>query len=106
MVALSAVVSLHTGKSPPGELDHATSGAVVQFLQSSASSAVFTSASAREGTVCIKAWATHLQAAKLWLAACAVRRSRPVNLCFQAYLHALYRKFFRDTQCLAQYAFA
>jgi len=46
VVALPAVTSLHTGKSPSGEFDHATFGAVVQSVQSSASSAVFTSASA------------------------------------------------------------
>jgi len=46
VVALPAVASLHAGKSPPGEFDHATFGAVVQSVQSSASSAVFTSASA------------------------------------------------------------
>lgn len=55
VIALPAVAALPAGKSPPGELDHATSGAVVHFLQTSAS------------TVCIKAWARDLQAAKLWL---------------------------------------
>jgi len=49
VVALPAVASLHAGKSPPGVLDHAPSGAVVQLLQSSASSAVFIPASAQEG---------------------------------------------------------
>ncbi len=51
VVALPAVASPHAGKYPPEELDHATSGAVVQFVQSLASSAVFTSASAQEGPV-------------------------------------------------------
>ena len=55
VIALPAVAVLPAGKSPRGELDHATSGAVVHFLQTSAS------------TVCIKAWARDLQAAKLWL---------------------------------------